>query len=237
MRPPFLLCLISIVLSCYLHGKNNCFIIGRDPAWTPLNFDEKTLDVTQFSSKIVEGINYTEKSDLEVRDMSSSALFTALENGDVDGILTPLEQNRETLAKYNFSTPFFMAGPVLVVQTNSSIKKLSDLKNRRLGISSDCHASSSVHITTYESPGEVLYELSKGTLDAALIPTTSAHALISTLYKEELKIVTAPLDQTSLKLVTLKNQKRDLLMIFNRGLKHIKKIGLYRLLRLEYNVN
>jgi ABC-type amino acid transport substrate-binding protein len=240
----YTLLLASLGVFCTLTPADaSTFVLGRDPYWTPLSFGEKTADVTAFSDKVIEGIAESEKTQINIIDVSYEGLFNLLDRGCVDGILTTLEPNPENLTQYNFSTPFFLAGPVLVVRADSSATHLSDLKGKVVSINAYDNTVllvqkySTIVIKNYTNIPQALEDLANGYTDAALIPTVQAHSIINALYPKRLKIASPPLNNDSLKLVTLKGKQRPLLLTFHRGLKKIKKAGLYTLLRLEYNVN
>ena len=70
----------------------------------------------------------------------------------------------------------------------------------------------------------------------ALIPNLEARALIPNLYTNQLKIVTAPLSNHGLRLITLKGNHEDLIDYFNKGLEKLKKEGTYQKIRHDFGV-
>ena len=89
----------------------------------------------------------------------------------------------------------------------------------------------------YESVPEALNELVIGEVDGVLVSNIPAISYVSDLYSKRLKIVTEPLDDEGLRLITLHDNNQELLKIFNRGLNRMKQSGQYEELLKKWKLH
>ncbi len=219
------------------------FKIAQDPTWGSDTLGNETYSITAFTGGLLRELSDAENIALDLFATDSSELLKGLCEENYDGIFTTLQPDATTKEKYDFSSPLLRYGPVLVVREESRIKSLKDLKGKNLGISAFdrsvlvAQKVPAIYIQLYQSMPEALTDLSQGKIDGVLMSTIQAHALVGHRYPGVLRIATAPLNDDAVRLVTLKGKKKALLSYFNRGIKKLKKSGLYTLLRLQYGVN
>ena len=82
-------------------------------------------------------------------------------------------------------------------------------------------------IHTYDNIPDTLNDLAAGNIQAALIPSLTARAYVNHLYFRKLKIVSKPLTEEALRLITLKGKSPQLTRKFNKALLDMKKNGDY----------
>lgn len=231
--------ILFFVLATSCFADPPLYRIGRDPVWSPLDLGSDTYNVTAFTDALMREVGKIENVQVQMIDTSSVVLFSDLCRGNFDAVITTAAPND----RFDFSSPLILLGPVLVVREDSDIKSLSDLKNKKVGVNaydnSEAIASqvSSILIQLYDNMPIALDDLAKGRLEGVLIATMQAHALIPHQYAGQLRIATPPLNDDGIRLVTLKKKGKPLVTLFNRGVKKVKKKGLYKYLRLEYGVN
>lgn len=233
------LLIVFFIYTSYLFAEAPFYRIGRDPVWSPLDLKNDTYNVTAFTDALMREIGKAEGVNLELVDTSSVVLFSDLCRGKYEAVITSIAPND----RFDFSSPLILLGPVLVVREDSEIKTLNDLKNRKVGVNA-YDASERIAgtvpgtlIKLYDNMPVALDDLAKGELEGVLIASMQAHALIPHRYSGVLRITTPPLNEDGIRLATLKKRGRALVTLFNRGVKKIKKKGLYKYLRLEYGVN
>lgn len=239
-----LLGLLIFVAGCIsLMPKNGRYSIGRDPTWFPLDFKEMTVGINAFTNELVAEMAKIEKKPMALFDVAWNQLIPGLEEHDYAGILTSIPSNLITEDRYTFSDPFLLLGPVLVVPEDSKATSLDDLKNTTVGTYMYDNSVlivqeyPSIVILPYSGPGQGLEQLARGETNGALVPALDAQSLVSTQYKGRLKIVTKPLDDRALKLVTLKGHHKGLIKRFNSGLKKLQENGTYAELGKEFGVS
>ena len=192
--------------------------IARDPTWFPLNFGVRTTNVNGYTNALFQ------KLSLPFIDVAWNQLFRGLNEGEFAGILTSLPPNPITIEKYDFSEPFLLLGPVLVVPIDSTAHSLSELDGATIGVYQYdesvliAQEYPDLVIELYESVPIALKEVVRGTVNAALVPNLEAALLVSTLYADQLRIATPPLNDKGLRLITLKGEHPELIKRFNKGI-------------------
>ena len=88
----------------------------------------------------------------------------------------------------------------------------------------------------YDSIPKALNDIVDGTVDGAIVDILSAVAYCQDLYQGKLKIVTDPLNNEGLRMLTLKDQAHDFLLHFNHGLEKLKTSGAYDKLLYKWNL-
>lgn len=218
------------------------YSIGRDPSWYPLHLKQMTVNINGFTNALVQDLAKIEHKNFRLIDISWIQLFDGLEEKNYAGIFSSLEPTVITEDRYSFSDPFLLLGPVLVVPITSKAKSLADLNDKVVGAYQFDESVlilqryPSVLIETYQSPPEALVAVVDGEMEGVLIPNLEARALVAHLYPDQLKIVTPPLSNKGLRLLTLKGQHQALIKAFNNGLETLRKNGTYQELRDKFGV-
>lgn len=240
-------CLLVLALvflvGCEKQPSLGKYSIGRDPSWFPLQLDQQFFpNITAFTTVLVQKISKVEEVPLTVIDLSWAQLFQSLEEEEVAGIFTSLPPTPITTDKYTFSDPFLWLGPVLVVKKGAPVTSLLDLEGKIVGVNQFSESVlivqeyPSILIKLYENMPTALEDLVEGKIDGVLLETLEAHALIPNLYPDSLKIVTAPLNDKGLRLITLKGKNEALIRHFNAGLKKLRHSSNYADIRETYGL-
>ena len=243
MRYILFLLLFLTLLGCGSQRINyGPYSIGRDPTWYPLQLEEKAPYLNAFTTSLAQKIAQLEALPIEMVDIGTQQLEEMLARRQIAAIFSALAPTVITRQKYNFSEPFFLLGPVLVVPIQSKVTAISDLSGGTIAVYQFddsmliAENNPDLVIVQYQNMGSALQNLSEGKMDALLMPVMEAEALVKNLYPNELKIVTAPLNEKAIRLITLKNYNDSLFKHFSQGLKRICKSGQFEKLRQEYSV-
>lgn len=207
--------------------------VGIDASWYPLEFGQRTNSVTAFSTELLSEIGKEEKIPFVRLTVNWDTLLEGLKKGSYEAILTSMPPYIFNEKLFDFSAIYLPLGPVLVVPVNSPIKSLQDLNGKEIAVIAGSSSalllepSQGVLIRDYLSIPEALNSLAAGSLDGAMVDILSAVAYCNDLYQGKLKIVTPPLNDEGLRLVTIRGAAPDLVSGFNRGLEALKKSGSY----------
>ncbi len=237
-------CLIFLVFlaSCSSKPEQGKYSIGRDPSWFPLNLGEQTANVNAFTNALVGAMAKVEQVPMHLVEADWDNLFLYLDEKQYAGVLSVLPPRIENRDKFDFSNPFILLGPVLVVPEKSQVTSLNDLDGKIVGVNQFDESvlivqkQASIVIRLYDNIPAALEELAAGKLDGLLVPTLEAEALVPHAYSGVLKIASSPLSSKGLRLVTLKGEHEKLIEHFNSGLKRLKKSGRYAHLREKFGV-
>ncbi len=229
------LLLLLIMKSCGSETPSEkAFTIGEDAQWRTINVMGKQREFAAFTKNLLTALGKEQQIQFKVAFIPHLDLIDSLEDGDVVGILTDLEPNSFNQQHMLFSQPFFLIGPVLIVPSSWPQNGWNEKGHKIIGIESD-QANSlalehdpSTEIRLYRDILKALSDLNTGAIDAAVFSVIPASFYIQTFYSKELKIVTAPLNDDGLRLVTLKKPKgEELIEAFNKGLEQLKENGTY----------
>ncbi|HSX03977.1 MAG TPA: ABC transporter substrate-binding protein [Rhabdochlamydiaceae bacterium] len=242
-KPLFLLllCLSFLALGCG-KKKNYDYYVGIDPTWFPLDLPGMEKSVLAFSTELIQEIGQTKRKQIGIVTMSWDNLTPGLNKEHYNAMLSSLYPFLFYEKKYAFSDPYLMTGPVLVVPMASKIDSLAMLKEKEVGVIRGSAAVNLLEkyegliIRYYDSIPDLLNDMLKETVDAAIVDNLTAHAYIRDLFHGQIKIVTAPLNDQGLRLVTLVDHSPALLKLFNQGLKTLKATGRYDELLEKWNL-
>ncbi|ANI65708.1 ABC transporter substrate-binding protein [Chlamydia trachomatis] len=240
LRPLSFLVLV-IVAFCYgCSREKQEILVGRDATWFPQQFGIYTSGINAFVNDLVSEINYKEGLNISIVNQDWVHLFENLDDKKTSGVFTSASPSIEMLARYQFSDPVLLTGPVLVVLENSPYHSLQDLEGKLIGVykfdSSVLIAQNvpNAVIDSYQHIPVALEALSTQRYDALLVPVIEATALVETAYKGRLRIASEPLNEEGLRLVVLRGGGSDsLLEGFNAGLAKIRRSGRYKAIKMQ----
>ncbi len=209
------------------------YIIGQNCAWESLNLYGKENNVTGFSDDLLLEVSRVEGISMQVVTTSLSPVVTLLEQEGIDAVLSALTPNDKTKKKYEFSEPYFILGPVLVVRKDAPYTNLEQMKAKDVGFERGNAWALNLANTTdavflpYDDMLPAFEDLQKGSLDAVVADAVVAYRLVGGVFRGALKIAGPPITPQALRLVVEKGKNEELITHFNHGLEAIKKNGLY----------
>jgi polar amino acid transport system substrate-binding protein len=220
------------LLSCS-KNSNNDRRVGVDTSWFPLEFGNRDNNVTAFSTELLTEIGKIEKISFVKLTVNWNDLMEGLQKDQYEAILSSMPPYIFNQALFDFSDIYLPLGPVLIVPMQSKINALHDLNGKEIAVISGStgvlilEKSAGVLIRYYDSIPKALNDILAGTIDGAIVDLLSATAFCRDLYQGELKIVTRPLNDEGLRLITKHREAPDLIKGFNAGLAQMKKDGSY----------
>lgn len=223
-------------------NPDQLYKIGRDPSWYPLNLMGKEKNVLAFSNDLLLMIAKRQKVRLELVSVNSGDLFEDLDRNELQGVVSSMAPNVLNNLRYSFSKSFFLVGPVLIVRDDSTITSMDQMKDKVIGIKSDVPVSLSisrypVYYKSYTSMADAFNDLYDKRIDGVLMPILQADTYINTFHHNEFKVVTAPLTDEGLRLITRKNPIAEYLLDqFNIGLQQMREDGTYAALLKKWDL-
>lgn len=232
-----ILSIFSLIVACLLSSCSSSptkpHIVGIDPSWYPMQFGNLENNVTAFSTELLSAIGEKEKIAFSKISVGWEDLMQGLQKDEYEAILSSMPPYLFNQKLFSFSSVYLPVGPVLVVRSSSTIDSMDSLQGKEIAVVTGSSAdlilekSPGVLIRYYESTPQMLDALLKETIDGALIDVLSATAYLRDLYQKELKIVTAPLTDEGLRLITKYNTAPKLIKKFDAGLKKLRDEGSY----------
>ncbi len=223
-----------VVLCCCGKSENGGRRVGLDSYWFPLDFGNRDNNVTAFSTELLTEVGKIEKVPFVKVTVNSSDLMEGLQKDKYEAILSSMTPYVFNQSSFDFSAIYLPLGPVLVVPMESKISSLNDLDGKEIAVIAGSNndaileKSKGVLIRYYDSIPQALSAIVAQDVDGALIDILSASAYCRDLYQGKLQIVTDPLNDEGLRLITKHDKAPDLIKKFNAGLARMKKEGSYK---------
>lgn len=240
-----LLLFLVALCGCKNYRENEWkYAIGRDPSWYPLQqLGYTAVELIGFTNALIAEIAKEERVPLQIVDVNWSSLSQGLEEKKYAAIFSSLSPNYISENQYSFSDPIICLGPVLIVPINSQIRALDDLSGKIVGVSQFNDSVGivqkypSIIINQYQNIPDALDDLVTGKIDAVLLAELQALDLIPSQYANTLKIVSDPLNEKALRILTQKNSNQNLIKHINIGLQKLKSSGRYSELRKQFELS
>lgn len=239
----FIFSIILFLYGCSAKKSSQGYQIGVDPTWYPLNFTGRETNVLAFSIELLQEIAKKEDLQLSIVSMNWNNLVWGLTTKKYDAILSSIYPYVFYEKKFHFSNVYLPTGPVIVVPEQSKIKKLDDLKGKRVGILQGSPAALFLQkypdllLQSYDTMPETLNALENMYIDTAVLDVLPAQSYVRDLYSGKLKILSPPLNDQGLRLITLDTKKEKLVDKFNSGLKKLQKNGRYEELLKKWGLS
>lgn len=231
------------IKSCSSPPPSKVYRIGRDLNWYPGRAMGKQNNLLAFLDDLIFLVANEENLHVELTSSFASNLFKGLDNHAFDAIVSSVLPTPVSREDYVFSDPIFLLGPVLIVPKNSKIATLTEMENKIIGIRSgssvvfDVERFPNIDIISYDNVLIALDSLTRGNIDGVILDLIPAQIYVTSLYKNQLKIVTDPLTKEGLRLVAVKNPEgTHFIEIFNKGLKEAKTSQAYNALLKKWGL-
>ena len=245
LRQLFFRCAVGLWLiaaACGCYSPKKSYLIGIDPAWYSLQLMGKEANVSAFTTELLKEISQREKVWFKRVNKNWDTLLDCLQDKDCQGVITSLHPHIFHLRNYQFSDLFLPTGPVLVVREQSTLQNLDQLKGKEIVVDSQANKAlliqlyPGVIVRYYHTIPEALNQLVNNVVDGVLVDVILAKAFVQNLYLGKVKIGSAPLNDQGLRLVTLREESRELIDSFNAGLKKVQESGVYDALLKKWDL-
>lgn len=211
-------------------------IIATDAAFPPMEFVDASKNITGFDIDMLNAIAKVEGFEVEYKNTAWDGIFSGLESGDYDAIISSVTITEKRQETYDFSDPYINAGQIVTVLVdNTDIKSDKDLSGKVVGAQIGTTGAlvvqemPNVTLKEYDNIDLAFLDLANRNVDAVVVdtPVAADYALASDQFKGKLKIVGDPFTEEYYGLVVKKGAMQDLLKLFNDGLKKIQADGTY----------
>jgi len=215
-------------------AQNKELVVGSSATYRPFAYESPTKEIVGYDVDIIKAV--AQKAGLQIKIVNTpfTGIFAALNNGDVDLVISGVTINDKRRQSYDFTMPYFEARQLIAVPQASTAKTLKDLAGKKIGVvtgsSGDDTASrefgkTNPDIRRFESTPVVIAELANSGLDAAI----GDNGVIAFRVQEhkQLKTVNDPAFPKEYFGIVVKQGNKALLDKLNTGLAAIKADGTY----------
>ena len=227
------LSLITVAASSVMaQGKE--LIVGSSATYRPFAYESPSKEIVGYDVDIIKAV--AQKAGLTIKIVNTpwTGIFAALNNGDVDLVISGVTINDKRKQSYDFTAPYFEARQLMAVNKDSSVKSLKDLAGKKVGVvtgsTGDDMASrefgkTNPDIRRFESTPVVISELANGGVDAAI--GDNGVIAFRTQEHKHLKTVSDANFPKEFFGIVVKQGNKDLLDKLNKGLAAVKADGSY----------
>ena len=209
-------------------------VVGSSATYRPFAYENPNKEIVGYDVDIIKAV--AQKAGLPIKIVNTpwTGIFAALNNGDVDLIISGVTINDKRKQSYDFTTPYFEARQLIAVSRDSTVKNLKDLAGKKIGvvngstgddIASREFGKTNSDIRRFESTPVVISELVNTGLDAAI----GDNGVIAFRVQEhkQLKTVSDPSFPKEFFGIVVKQGNKALLDKLNAGLAAVKADGSY----------
>jgi polar amino acid transport system substrate-binding protein len=228
------LAVVAIVGLTPAYAQDKELVVGSSATYRPFAFENPNKEIVGYDVDMIKAI--AQKAGLKIRIVNTpwNGIFAALNNGDVDLIISGVTINDKRKQSYDFSMPYFEARQLIAVPAGSTAKSLKDLAGRKIGVvnasTGDDTASrefgkTNPDIRRFENTPTIISELANGGVDAAI----GDNGVIAFRVQEHknLKTVDDPSFPKEYFGIVVKQGNKPLLDKINNGLAGVKADGTY----------
>lgn len=224
-------------------GYKRTYTIGIDKRWRDIEIFGKEKNFNAFSHDLLLAIAREEKIVFNLMSIEPSELNKFLTNQQLQGVLTGLHASVIEKRTFEFSENAYALGPVLTVSSQAKFKNWNQLKRKILGVYAfspivlKLQKKYTAQIRLYDDIKRALADLDSEKIDGVIFPVLPSLTYTNTFYQSKLKVVTDPLNNEGVHLVSLNDvEGKKLIQFFNQGLEKIKKNGTYQKLLDRWNL-
>lgn len=166
--------------------QNKELVIGTDATYPPMEFQDEKGNLVGFDidlgNRIAKELGVTP----HFKVLPWDDVFAALEDGDVDIIMSSVTITDERKEKYDFSAPYFNAGQVLITKKeNKAAIDSTQLQGKKIGVQKETTSekeaaryTSDELVIRYTDYIEAAASLSAGLIDTVMIDLTGAKGVV-----------------------------------------------------------
>lgn len=209
--------------------------VGVDTTYPPFEFKEgdeyKGIDI-----ELINAIAESQGFEIELSPMDFGGIIPAMQANQLDVAIAGMSITEDRKKIVDFSTPYFDAGLIVVVnEDNSTIKSVDDLKGKKVAVKKgtsgakyavDNASKLGIEVVQFNDSPAMFQEVSNGNADALI----EDYPVITYAIAQKdlgLKTVGDRLNGDQYGIAVLKGENQDLLEKINTGLAELKKDGTY----------
>lgn len=222
-------------------GSGKTYTIATDTTFAPFEFEGDDGEMTGIDIELINTIAQKKGFSVEWQYIGFQAAMTALESGEVDGMIAGMSITDERKEKYDFSESYYDSGVGMGVAADSDIAGYEDLKGQEVAAkigSEGCAFAESIQdeygftVTQFEDSASMYQSVLAGTCAACFDDYPVMGYEISRGLG--LKLPLEMERSSSYGFAVLKGENQELLKMFDEGLAEMKENGEYQELLDKY---
>lgn len=226
-------------------AEGKTFTIGTDTAFAPFDYtDPNTGEVKGIDIDLIRAIAEAEGFTVDIKPMGFNPAVTALDSGQVDGVIAGMSITAERKKTFDFSQPYYQSGIAMAVDQDSDIASYEDMKGKKaiakngsegLATGEELAKKYGFEMSSLDQSQALHEAVTSGQYSAVFddLPVLQYAAAQG----KGLKLVGDPKPAGDYGFAVKKGKNADLLAGFNSGLEKIKANGKYQAILDQYLKN
>ena len=123
------------------NAQNKELVVGSSATYRPFAYENPAKEIVGYDVDIIKAV--AQKAGLQIKIVNTpwTGIFAALNNGDVDLVISGVTINEKRKQSYDFTTPYFEARQLIGVHKDSTAKGLKDLAGKKVGVVTGLYAT------------------------------------------------------------------------------------------------
>ena len=181
-----LLLMGSMIFSlCACGGKSgNQIVFGTNAEFPPFEFTSDGVNFDGIDIAIANQICSENGKTAVINNMEFDSLLIALQNGQIDAVISGMTITDERKEAVDFSIPYYTATQVMIVKEGSDIASAADMADKKIAVIQGYTGEIAVADMGYEyepfkKGTEAVLELVNGKCDVVVIDSATAQKYVS----------------------------------------------------------
>jgi ABC-type amino acid transport substrate-binding protein len=211
-------------------------VVGTDATFPPMESKDANGNIVGIDIDIMNEIGKTERMTIEYQNIPWDAIFSKVQQGSVDAIISSITILDWRKMNMDFSLPYISSPQVIVVKKGTTgIETTNDLYNKRVGVLKGSKANRQMQdkasdakwvITEYSNTDEFYYGLVGGRVDAIILDKAVAENWEKDPVDSRNIAVVGTTEYTEDSAIAVKKGNQSLLKKINAGIEKMRKSGL-----------
>ncbi len=224
---------IGMLSACNSKSDDKTLILGTSADYKPYEFiDTKNDDIIGFDIDLAKELGKKTGYEIKVKDIDFGSLITAMNADKVDFIMAGMKETPKRAKKADFTDSYFIDQNQVVVNKDSNIKTLADLKGKTVGVQAasiqetkaiEVSKTTGFKVENRNRIPELVEELKAGRFDAVIIEQSVAKGYIEKLDMIEGVLIEDFFEQSGSAVAFPKDSK--LTAKFDKALAELKEDG------------
>ncbi len=158
-------------------AQNRTLVVGSSATYPPFAYETPAKQIVGFDVDVIQAVAARAGLTVRVVNTPFTGVFAALNNGDLDLIISGVTITDRRRQSYDFTAPYFEARQLIAVPASSPVRGLQDLTGRKIGVvtgstaddvASRTFGKTSPNIRRFDTTPLIIAELVAGGVDAAI---------------------------------------------------------------------
>ena len=176
-----------VLTGCGSKGSGtNEIKFGTNAEFPPFEFVTASGVIGEYDGidmAIAKQIGEETGKEIKIENMEFDSLLIALENGQIDAVISGMTITEERAKSVDFSVPYYEATQVMIVDGNSDIQKASDMEGKRIvviqGYTGElCVQDLGYDYEAFKKGTEAILELNNGKCDVVVLDSATAQKYV-----------------------------------------------------------